>query len=232
MWLIVALIILVLVFGPMIWVRWVMAAYDQPIEGMPGTGGELARHLLQRFEVEGVEVEVTEVGDHYDPGARKVRLLEKHFAGKSLTAVAIAAHEVGHALQHQQKDVRLAARTRLVPMADRLARASTALIWAAPIVGLLTRHPVPTVVIVAIGLVGLIGRMLVHLVTLPIEWDASFGKALPILKQGQYVAPDEAVAVERLLRAAALTYFASALADILNLVRWAAMLLRRSAQRR
>ncbi|MEM7079948.1 MAG: zinc metallopeptidase [Pseudomonadota bacterium] len=227
MWVVLALIILAVVFGPNLWVRWVMSSYDKPIDGMPGTGGELAEHLLERFEIDGVGVEITEAGDHYDPGDKKVRLLRKHFESKSLSAVAIAAHEVGHAIQHHQEDARHAARQRLVPWSDTVARASTALIWAAPIIGLLTRHPVPTVVIVAIGMAGLVARMLVHLVTLPVELDASFGKALPILREGQYIAPGEEPAVRRILRAAALTYFAAALADILNLVRWAAMLLRR-----
>ena len=74
---------------------------------------------------------------------------------------------------------------------------------------------------------GLVVRMLVHLVTLPTEFDASFGKALPVLTQGQYVAPEEQPIVRRILRAAAMTYVAAALADILNLARWAALLLRR-----
>jgi hypothetical protein len=69
--------------------------------------------------------------------------------------------------------------------------------------------------------------MVVHLFTLPTEWDASFGKALPILIEGQYISPAQQQIVKKVLRAAALTYFAAALADILNLVRWAAILLRR-----
>jgi Zn-dependent membrane protease YugP len=64
-------------------------------------------------------------------------------------------------------------------------------------------------------------------VTLPTEWDASFGKALPVLIQGQYVAPGEDRVVRRVLRAAAMTYVAAALADVLNIARWVALLLRR-----
>ena len=118
-------------------------------------------------------------------------------------------------------------RTSLVPLAERLARFSTAVIWAAPVVGILTRHPVPFSVLILIGMSGLIGRMLVHLVTLPTEFDASFGKALPLLTDGNYIAPNEEVIVRKILRAAAMTYVAAALADILNLARWATLLLRR-----
>jgi Zn-dependent membrane protease YugP len=226
-WAILLIALLAAVFGPSLWVRWVMRAHAAEIPGMPGTGGELARHLVERFELEGVGVETTDVGDHYDPQDKKVRLLPDHFAHKSLTAVAIAAHEVGHAIQDHQNDGRLNARTRLVPIADKVARWSVFALSAAPIAGIVTRHPVPFSVMVAIGLSGFVGRMLVHLVTLPIEFDASFGKALPILREGQYIAPGEEVVVRRILRAAALTYVAAALADVLNLARWAAILLRR-----
>ncbi len=227
LWLLGIILIVALVFGPTLWVRWVMRAYDEHIEGMPGTGGELAQHLLQKYEVEGVGVESTQMGDHYDPAERMVRLSEDNYNGKSLTAVAIAAHEVGHALQHHRGDRALAARTAMVPVADKIARLSSGIIWAAPIVGVLTRHPVPFSALVLIGMSGLVARMLVHLFTLPTEWDASFGKALPVLREGQYIAPGEEVAVRRILRAAAFTYVSAALADVLNLFRWAALLLRR-----
>ncbi|NCF33754.1 MAG: peptidase [Proteobacteria bacterium] len=220
------LLVLVLVFGPTLWVRWVMNRYAQDIDNMPGTGGELAKHLVKQLKLDGVEVEVTEIGDHYDPTERKVRLSEQNYQGRSLTAVAIAAHEVGHAVQHHQGDKRLLARTALVRVADRLARISAAAIWLAPIIGLLTRHPVPFSALVVLGLAGLLGRMLLHLVTLPLEWDASFGKALPILDAGNYLSKQQQRPVSSILRAAALTYVAAALADVLNLARWAVLLRR------
>ena len=232
-WVLFLALILTMVFGPMLWVRWVMRRYATDIEGMPGTGGELAPGGLgrrvrgERFELDGVKVEQTELGDHYDPADRIVRLSAANFAGKSLTAVAVAAHEVGHAIQHHNNDASLAMRTRLVPVAQRIAQISSMAIWAAPVIGLITRHPVPFSALVVLGMSGLIVRMLVHLVTLPTEFDASFGKALPVLTQGQYVAPEEEPVIRRILRAAAMTYVAAALADILNLVRWAALLLRR-----
>ena len=211
----------------MLWVRWVMRAYATQIPGMPGTGGDLAKHLVEQLGLDDVTVEQTDLGDHYDPSKRLVALSENNFTGKSLTAVAVAAHEVGHAIQHHRSDRRLAARSVLVPVADRVAKISTGFIWAAPVVGLITRHPVPFSVLIVMGMSGLVARMLVHLVTLPIEWDASFGKALPVLETGRYIAPGEEEVVRRILRAAALTYFSAALADVLNLLRWAAMLLRR-----
>ncbi|RPG28851.1 MAG: zinc metallopeptidase [Gammaproteobacteria bacterium TMED92] len=218
--------VLALVFGPNLWVRWVMNRYGTDLDAMPGTGGELANHLVKQLELDGVAVEVTEIGDHYDPSERKVRLSQQNFEGRSLTAIAVAAHEVGHAVQHHQGDKRLLARTALVTVADRLARISAGAIWLAPIIGLITRHPVPFSVMVTLGLAGLLGRMLLHVVTLPLEWDASFGKALPILAAGNYLPKTQQAPIAKILRAAAFTYVAAALADVLNLARWAVLLRR------
>ena len=221
------LILLALIFGPSLWVKFVMKRYSKEKPEMPGTGGELAKHLIERFTLKDVKVEVTELGDHYDPVEKKVRLLREHYESKSLTAVAIAAHEVGHAIQDQQGDKRLATRTKMIPVADKVARWSAAIISLSPVIGIITRHPMPFSLVLLLGLSGFIARMMVHAVTLPIEFDASFAKALPVLREGSYVSKSDEDAVSRILRAAALTYVSAALADILNLGRWIAILLRR-----
>ena len=221
------LILLALIFGPSLWVKFVMKRYSKEKPEMPGTGGELAKHLIERFTLKDVKVEVTELGDHYDPVEKKVRLLREHYESKSLTAVAIAAHEVGHAIQDQQGDKRLATRPKMIPVAEKVARWSAAIISLSPVIGIITRHPMPFSLVLLLGLSGFIARMMVHAVTLPIEFDASFAKALPVLREGSYVSKSDEVAVNRILRAAALTYVSAALADILNLGRWIAILLRR-----
>ena len=142
-------------------------------------------------------------------------------------AIAIAAHEVGHAIQDQQGDKRLAARTKMVPIVDKVARWSVGIIYLSPVIGIITRHPMPFSLLLFLGLSGFIARMMVHAVTLPIEFDASFSKALPLLREGNYVSQSEEKAASHILRAAALTYVSAALADILNLSRWIVILLRR-----
>ena len=221
------LIVLALIFGPSLWVKMVMSRYSSEKPGMPGTGGELAEHLIERFSLKDVKVEITELGDHYDPIEKKVRLLPEHYESKSLTAIAIAAHEVGHAIQDQQGDKRLAIRTKMVPVVDKVARWSVAAIYLSPLIGIITRHPMPFSLLLFLGLSGFIARMMVHAVTLPIEFDASFSKALPLLREGKYVSQSHEKAVSRILRAAALTYVSAALADILNLGRWIVILFRR-----
>ena len=222
-----ALIILALIFGPSLWVKLVMRRYSSENPEIPGTGGELAKHLIDLFSLKDVKVEVTELGDHYDPIEKKVRLLREHYESKSLTAIAIAAHEVGHAIQDQQGDKRLATRTKMAPVVDKVARWSVAIIYLSPVIGIITRHPMPFSLLLLLGLCGFIARMMVHVVTLPIEFDASFSKALPLLREGNYVSQSNEKAVNRILRAAALTYVSAALADILNLGRWMVILLRR-----
>jgi len=221
------LIVLVIIFGPSLWVKFVMRRYSTEKPEMPGTGGELAKHLIKRFSLKDVEVETTELGDHYDPIEKKVRLLPEHYESKSLTAIAIAAHEVGHAIQDHQGDKRLAIRTKMVPIVNLLARWSIVIISLSPVIGIITRHPIPFSLLLFLGLSGFIARMMIHAVTLPVEFDASFSKALPILREGDYVSQSNEKAVSHVLRAAALTYVSAALADILNLGRWAFILLRR-----
>ena len=221
------LIVLAIIFGPSLWVKFVMRRYSTEKPEMPGTGGELAKHLIKRFSLKDVEVETTELGDHYDPIEKKVRLLPEHYGSKSLTAIAIAAHEVGHAIQDQQGDKRLATRTKMVPIVNLLARWSVVIISLSPVIGIITRHPIPFSLLLFIGLSGFIASMMMHAVTLPIEFDASFSKALPILREGDYVSQSNEKAVSHVLRAAALTYVSAALADTLNLSRWIFILLRR-----
>ena len=222
-----ALIVIAVIFGQSLWVKLVMSRYSSEKPEMPGTGGELAKHLIKRFSLKDVEVEITELGDHYDPIEKKVRLSREHYESKSLTAVAIAAHEVGHAIQDHQGDRRLATRTKMVPIVNLLARWSVVIISLSPVIGIITRHPIPFSLLLFIGLSGFIARMMMHAVTLPIEFDASFSKALPILREGDYVSQSNEKAVSHVLRAAALTYVSAALADILNLSRWIFILLRR-----
>ena len=222
-----ALIVLALIFGPSLWVKLVMRRYSTVKPEMPGTGGELAKHLIERFSLKDVTVEVTELGDHYDPIEKKVRLLREHYESKSLTAIAIAAHEVGHAIQDQQGDKRLATRTKMGPVIDKVARWRALIISLSPVIGIITRQPMPFSLLLIVGLSGFIARLVVHAVTLPIEFDASFSKALPIFREGNYVSQSNERAVSSILRAAALTYVSAALADILNLGRWIVILSRR-----
>lgn len=226
-----ALLLLLLagcVYFPSLWVRWVMHKHSEPIDDMPGTGGELAEHLLTQFDMHEHKVEqTTPHADHYDPNAKTVRLSPDNFSGKSLTAIAVAAHEVGHALQHHRNEEIFKLRSRYVPTAKRLEQVGIMILWAVPILGILVKVPAAIFGLVAISLAFQLAGALSYLVVLPEELDASFNKALPILAKGNYVPEHHEDAVRAVLKAAALTYFAAALANVLNIGRWLMVLIRR-----
>ena len=226
--LIVLLVIMVgiLIFGPQLWTRRVFAQYSEPRPDYPGTGGELARHLLDQLDMEHIKVETTEKGDHYDPETKTVRLMPDHFSGKSLTAITIAAHEVGHAIQDRIDFRPLAERTRLVRIAQGAEKIGAVVMMGIPIATALARTPSAGVLVMVAGMATMGIATLVHLVTLPVEWDASFRRALPILQQRNYLSPDDMQGARHILIAAALTYVAASLASLLNLWRWVAFLRR------
>ncbi len=205
-----------------------MRKYHQPADRyrQQGNGSELARHLLDRFELKDVKVEETNGGDHYDPAAKAVRLSPDNFSGYSLTAVTVAAHEVGHALQDSRGESLFIARQKLARAAMAGERIAGIMMVAAPIVLMLTRIPQAGVLIIFIGVLSMGLSTLVHLVTLPVEFDASYGKALPMLKDGHYLHDGDLKHAEKILKAAALTYVAGSLASLLNLGRWIAVLRR------
>ena len=219
-------LIMAVLIGPQLWTKWVFNKYRGQREDYAGTGGELARHLLDRFEMPHVQVETTELGDHYDPQAKAVRLLPDHYNGRSLTAVTVAAHEVGHAIQDRTGYGPLQERTKLIRLAQGAEKAGSFVMLGIPIVAGLTRSPVGGLLVLLVGLAVMSMGALVHLVTLPVEWDASFRRALPILEQGQYLPPKDMEGARTILTAAALTYVAASLGGLLNIWRWI-MLMRR-----
>lgn len=215
-----SLLLLALVFGPSLWVRHVFNKHGADRHDLPGTGGELARHLLDEADLASVKVEATDLGDHYDPDARAVRLKRQHHDGKSITAVAVAAHEVAHAIQHAREEGAFMRRMKLVGQLIWIDRAATGILILTPVVFALVHSPALAVlqVVAAIGL--LASHVVVHITTLPVEFDASFGKALPALHRGRYLSHRDLPGARRVLEAAAYTYIAAALATLLNVVRW------------
>ena len=118
---IVLLGFLVLAVLPQFWVKRVIEAHSGHRSDFPGSGGKFARHLLDEMKLTHVTVEETQLGDHYDPQAKAVRLLPDHYRGHSLSAVVIAAHEVGHAMQDATGYAPLSARTRMAKLAGRVS---------------------------------------------------------------------------------------------------------------
>ena len=223
---ILALLLLVLTVVPGLWVQSVMRRYREPANRYPRTGAQTARQLLDALGLRNVATEVTDRGDHYDPTAKVVRLSADNFNGRSLTAVTIAAHEVGHALQDARGFGPLHWRTRLVQWVAPIEKVGAGMLMLAPFAGVLTRSPSLTVIGLAGGALTLGTGVVIHFLTLPTELDASFGRALPLLKQHGILRKEDMPRARRLLTAAAFTYVAVALQSLLNIARWWAILRR------
>lgn len=220
------LLILALVFGPGLWVRRVLERYSVPENRYSGTGSQLARHLLAKYGLDDVTVEKTPDGDHYDPEAKSVRLTPDKYDGRSLTAITVAAHEVGHALQDHEGYGPLRVRSRLVRASRNIERLGAGVLLVSPFIGALTRAPGLGLIMFAAGFVTLATSTLVHFATLPTEFDASFSRALPMLDEHRILKPVDRPHARRLLRAAALTYVSASLMSLLNIARWWAILRR------
>ncbi|MCP3850761.1 MAG: zinc metallopeptidase [Gammaproteobacteria bacterium] len=219
------LLIVCMFFLPQWWVKHVMKRHNKTINALPGSGGELAQHLIERYKLP-VTLETTEDGDHYDPQSKTVRLSPEYFNGKSLTAIAIAAHEVGHAIQDFNNDDLLILRGKMVTASQHFQKLGAGIIFLAPIFSALVHSPIVGIIIALVGFFSIASSVVVHLISLPVEFDASFNKALPVLKEGNYVTKRDLIAIHQVLLAAALTYVAAALAGLLNVWRWIALLKR------
>jgi Zn-dependent membrane protease YugP len=223
---VVLLLIAILIFGPGLWVRRVLERYSAPEDRYSGTGAQLARHLLNKHGLESVAVERTAEGDHYDPQDKAVRLTDDKFDGRSLTAITVAAHEVGHALQDRDGYAPLRLRTRLVKATRGIEKIGAAVLLISPLLAAITRVPQLGLLMFGAGMLTLGSSTLIHLVTLPTEFDASFNRALPMLDDFRILKKPDRPHARRLLRAAALTYVSASLMSLLNIARWL-MILRR-----
>jgi Zn-dependent membrane protease YugP len=225
-YLLVIAMVLAIVFGPGIWVQRVLKKYSHPDDRYAGTGASLARHLLDRHGLQSVIVESTESGDHYDPIAKAVRLTPDKHDGRSLTAITVAAHEVGHAVQDHQNYPPLKWRTQLVKATGPIEKAGAAMPVISPFIGMLTHMPALGLVTILAGLITLATSAAVHFVTLPTEFDASFNRALPMLEKHRILKSPDGPHARKLLTAAALTYVSASLMSLLNIARWIAILRR------
>lgn len=223
LYLILGILLIVLILGPQYWAKHVLQKYAGHRDDIPGTGSDFVKHLRKKFALDYLKVEATDLGDHYDPTDKAVRLSKQNHDGRSLTAVAVAAHEFGHALQDAKKYRPLTTRTNMVRTAQKLERIGGVALLVMPLVAFTpagSRLALPLFLVVILSM---LVNTVVHLVTLPVEFDASFGRALPILREGQYISNTDYRAARKILTACALTYLASSLSGLLNFWRWLRM---------
>lgn len=176
------------------------------------TGAQVAKQLMERAGLYDVKIEMIHqtLGDHYDPRKKVLRLSPEVYNGSSISSLGVAAHETGHAIQHDVAYLPLQLRSFFVPVAQFGSNLAFPLL----IIGLLMSWP--TLAYVGVYLFAAV--VLFYLVTLPVEYNAS-NRAVALLESGGYISRSETAAARKVLGAAALTYVAAALTAVLNLVR-------------
>jgi len=177
------------------------------------SGREVAERLISSQGLRGVSVRAThgQLDDHYDPRNQTVNLSPAVYEGASLASLAIAAHETGHALQHAQRWAPLSLRSAMAPTVGFASTLAFPLFF----IGFLFSS---VRMLMDLGILFFAGAVLFHMVTLPVEFDAS-RRAMALLKDGRYLEVDEAAGAKKVLDAAALTYVAAAAMSALQLVR-------------
>jgi hypothetical protein len=187
------------------------------------TGAQVAQAILNKLEIRDVKVEPVagELTDHYDPGARAVRLSQGIYNSSSLAAAAVAAHECGHVLQDKQGYAFMNFRATLVPAANLGSQMGPMLIIAGLFLGQLGS------VFIYIGIALFLGVIAFHVVTLPVEFDAS-NRALKLIDQLGILQGEENKGAQAVLRAAAWTYVATALYAVLQLLQYLILLRNRN----
>ena len=221
------ILVIVIFFGPRMWAKYIMKYYSSEIDSFPGTGGELARHLLKKFDLSDIKLEKSEYQEnHYDPETKTICLAENIHDGKSMTAIVVSAHEIGHVIQHYYGYRPFFLRLYLAGFIAHTEKIASILLIIFPFIAILTRIPALGILMFITGIGSLLIPVIFHLLTLPVEWDASFRRALPILIAGKYIPGSAIPAAKRILRAAALTYVTASLASVFNFYRWIAILRR------
>ncbi len=216
--LIIGLTVALLLAAPKLWARYVFFKHSRRRKDIPGTGGQLAQHLIEHLQLVRVRLGQARRRSHYNPFTKVISLTEQTMNSRSLTAVVRAAFEVGHALQDRKNASVLKYRDGLLHLARLGEQVGSGALLSAFIMALL----VPPVggLLLFIAVVSMLTGAAVHLVLVPIEWQASFNFALPLLSEGRYVHRRDQAAVRQLLLACAFSRLAYALANLLDGRHW------------
>ena len=200
---------------PVIWINNVFKKNDKILPNMPFDGHEFGDQLIKEFKLKDVRLEKTLIGDHYDLEQKKVRVREERLKRKSLTSISIVCHEIGHAIQHAEGYSPLFTRTKLVKNTQWINKVSALIIYTGlPVIFATGSLPLIKLCVIIVLLSMLIG-LVIHLITLEVELDASFNKAFPIIKEKiPEVYHDACYTV---LRAAAFTYVIGVFKNIISL---------------
>lgn len=206
----------ILMFWAQSQVRGTYQRYSQVNSSLGMTGAEVAQTILQRIGIQDVAIEPVagELTDHYDPGAKAVRLSQGIYGSSSLAAAAIAAHECGHVLQDKEGYTFMNIRATLVPAANIGSQLGPMLVLGGLI---FSSMGAISSLVINIGIILFVGVIAFHIVTLPVEFDAS-RRALKLIDELGILQGSENKAAKSVLQAAAWTYVATAFYAVLQLI--------------
>ena len=209
------IIFLILSTAPIIWLNYIFHKNDQILINMPFTGLEFGKLILNDYGLTEVKIEKSLTVDHYDLLEKKVKVTEDRLSKKSLTAISIVCHEIGHAIQHKEKYKALEQRTSLVKNTAWISQiGSSILLIGIPTILATGYYPLVKICLL-LALLSLLIGIIVHLITLEVELDASFNKALPILIEK--VPAEYHDSCRSILRAAAFTYVIGVVRNFVSL---------------
>ena len=209
------IIFVILSTAPVIWLNYVFHKNDQILINMPFTGLEFGKLILKDYGLTEVKIEKSLSIDHYDLLEKKVKVTQERLSKKSLTAISIVCHEIGHAIQHKEKYKALEQRTSLVRNTAWISQiGSSILLIGIPTILATGYYPLIKVCLL-LALLSLLIGIIVHLITLEVELDASFNKALPILIEK--VPSEYHDSCKSILRAAAFTYVIGVVRNFVSL---------------
>ena len=198
-----------------LWASWLTKSTFNKYKEIPGskglTGAQAAQIMLERNNVHGLRIEVSQgfLSDHYNPATRSLHLSPDVYHGRSLSAIGVACHEAGHALQHAQSYALLGFRSLIVPAVGFSDNFSYIIIFAGMFMHSKT--------LMIAGCILFAVTTLFTIITLPVEWDAS-ARAKVAMERAGLVSGPEAQHAGKVLNAAFLTYLAAAVSSILTLV--------------
>ena len=199
---------------PGLWVNYTLNKYDDALPNMPFTAKEFGLNLLKEQNLDEVNIEDTKIGDHYDTSSKTVRVKPDRLDKKSITSITVMCHEIGHAIQHKENYPPLIRRQKIISKTEWLNKLSSLLLYAG-IPTILATGAIPFIrVCVIIIFVSILINVVSHLITLDVELDASFKRAMPILENK--IPKEYHSSCKSILRVCAFTYVIGSLTTILN----------------
>ena len=199
---------------PGLWVNYTLNKHDDVLPNMPFTAKEFGLNLLKEQNLDEVNIEDTKIGDHYDTSSKTVRVKPERLDKKSITSITVMCHEIGHAIQHKENYPPLIRRQKIISKTEWLNKLSSLLLYAG-VPTILATGALPFIrICVIIIFASILINMISHLITLDVELDASFKRAMPILENK--IPQEYHASCKSILRVCAFTYVIGSLTTILN----------------